>query len=290
MKSSYALCVPDRKADNMLISTNSGLYSARPNELRVPMADAMRFFGQASFEAVDVNFCAVIYTEPFKHEPVLDGDWQKNMDEVLAAIHEAGLQVSHTHLPFYDMLMEDKERLDFCNRMMTLSIDASAYIGAPYAVVHPLRDSKKTLLTKETIDLMRPFAEYARAKGVTLCMENMYTTSAEEIIAIADALQCGICWDAGHANFGGFEQYASVMKLGDRLKVLHLHDNYGTRDDHSLPYLGTLDWDSLLRALKDVGYKGTFNYEVAASKLPMALRMDHARYMVDAARDMLAKL
>ena len=40
----------------MLISTNSGLYSARPNDLRVPMAEAMDFFGRMGFEAVDVNF------------------------------------------------------------------------------------------------------------------------------------------------------------------------------------------------------------------------------------------
>ena len=59
----------------MLISTNSGLYSARPNDLRVPMAEAMDFFGRMGFEAVDVNFAATIYDEPEKHEPILDGDW-----------------------------------------------------------------------------------------------------------------------------------------------------------------------------------------------------------------------
>ena len=70
----------------MLISTNSGLYSARPNDLRVPMAEAMDFFGRMGFEAVDVNFAATIYDEPEKHEPILDGDWQQSLDAVLAAI------------------------------------------------------------------------------------------------------------------------------------------------------------------------------------------------------------
>ena len=70
----------------MLISTNSGLYSARPNDLRVPMAEAMDFFGRLGFEAVDVNFAATIYDEPEKHEPILDGDWQQSLDAVLAAM------------------------------------------------------------------------------------------------------------------------------------------------------------------------------------------------------------
>ena len=91
----------------MLISTNSGLYSARPNDLRVPMAEAMDFFGRMGFEAVDVNFAATIYDEPEKHEPILDGDWQQNLDTVLAAIRSNGLAVSHTHLPFYNYEMDD---------------------------------------------------------------------------------------------------------------------------------------------------------------------------------------
>ena len=58
----------------MLISTNSGLYSARPNEPRISLEEAMDFFARVGFEAVDVNFCATIYREPFRHEPILDGD------------------------------------------------------------------------------------------------------------------------------------------------------------------------------------------------------------------------
>ena len=112
----------------MLISTNSGLYSARPNDLRVPMAEAMDFFGRMGFEAVDVNFAATIYDEPEKHEPILDGDWQQSLDAVLAAIRRNNLVVSHTHLPFYNYEMDDKERLAFCDQMTYRAIDASAYI------------------------------------------------------------------------------------------------------------------------------------------------------------------
>ena len=71
--------------------------------------------------------------------------------------------------------------------------------------------------------------------------------------------------------------------------MLHLHDNYGTRDDHSMPYFGTIDWEEIMRALRDIGYEGTFNYEVAATHLPMALREDHARYLVDAAKMLLGR-
>lgn len=273
----------------MLISTNSGLYSARPNDLRVPMAEAMDFFGRMGFEAVDVNFAATIYDEPEKHEPILDGDWQQNLDTVLAAIRRNNLVVSHTHLPFYNYEMDDKERLAFCDQMTYRAIDASAYIGAKYAVIHPQRDAEKHTLIDRTVALLTPFNEYAKARGVTLCVENMYTTYPEELREIVDRMACGACWDVGHAKFGKHPQYESMTLLGKRIRVLHLHDNYGTRDDHSMPYFGTIDWDEIMRALRDIGYEGTFNYEVAATHLPMALREDHARYLVDAAKMLLGR-
>lgn len=137
--------------------------------------------------------------------------------------------------------------------------------------------------------LLTPFNEYAKARGVTLCVENMYTTYPEELREIVDRMACGACWDVGHANFGKHPQYESMTLLGKRIRVLHLHDNYGTRDDHSMPYFGTIDWDEIMRALRDIGYEGTFNYEVAATHLPMALREDHARYLVDAAKMLLGR-
>ena len=185
--------------------------------------------------------------------------------------------------------IEDKERLAFCDQMTCRAIDASAYIGAKYAVIHPQRDAEKHTLIDRTVALLTPFNEYAKARGVTLCVENMYTTYPEELREIVDRMACGACWDVGHANFGKHPQYEGMTLLGKRIRVLHLHDNYGTRDDHSMPYFGTIDWDEIMRALRDIGYEGTFNYEVAATHLPMALREDHARYLVDAAKLLLGR-
>ena len=208
---------------------------------------------------------------------------------MLAAIRRNSLAVSHTHLPFYNYEMDDKERLAFCDQMTYRAIDASAYIGAKYAVIHPQRDAEKHTLIDRTVALLTPFNEYAKARGVTLCVENMYTTYPEELREIVDRMACGACWDVGHANFGKHPQYESMTLLGKRIRVLHLHDNYGTRDDHSMPYFGTIDWEEVMRALRDIGYEGTFNYEVAATHLPMALREDHARYLVDAAKLLLGR-
>ena len=38
-------------------------------------------------------------------------------------------------------------------------------------------------------------------------------------------------------------------------------DNAGRGDDHLAPYFGNIRWENVLRALKDAGYAGTFNFE-----------------------------
>ena len=62
--------------------------------------------------------------------------------------------------------------------------------------------------------------------------------------------------------------------------MLHIHDNYGTLDNHNPPYFGNIDWQDVMSALHDIDYKGTFNYEVNLTSLPEAVRDDIARYLV----------
>lgn len=268
-----------------LISTNSGLHSARPGKARFPMQDAPAVFKKAGFEAMDINFAATIYPGEFKHEPILDGDnYLDQVMEVKRACDENGLEMTVSHLPFYNYDMEDKEHLAFCNEMTERAIRASAHIGVKYAVVHPHRDPTKHIYIQRTVDILRPFVELGRSLGVTLCVENMYTVTAEATRMIADALDCGICWDVGHANFGGYDQYEGIMTCGERLKVLHLHDNNGKDDLHIPAFQGTINWHEVMRALRDVKFEGELNFEVAVSRVPDELREHMYRYIADSGK------
>lgn len=262
-----------------LISTNSGLHSARPDKERFPMQEAPAVFKKAGFEAMDINFCAAIYEER-RHECILDGEnYLEQVMEVKRACDENGLALTVSHLPFYNYRMEDKERLAFCDEMTRRAILASAHIGVQYAVMHPHRDEEKRILIDETVEVLRPFVDLCREKGITLCVENMYTVSAEDTRTIADRLDCGICWDVGHANFGGYDQYAGIMTCGERLKVLHLHDNNGKADLHLPPFQGNVNWHEVMRALRDVKFDGELNFEVAVSGAPEEMREPLYQYI-----------
>lgn len=271
----------------MLISANTGLHSLIPGKPRYNMYETMDFLADAGFEAVDVNFCATIYTGEYNHEPILDGDWKSNIQTLKDRIAANNMVVSHTHLPFrYD---HETSANYFEDPLMLRSIEASALLGAPYAVCHPIVDKNGETLIDETVDTFLPLAKQAEQFGTILAMENMFSTTAAQLSEIADRLECGVCWDIGHANIGRHSQADSLRLLKDRVKTLHLHDNYITGDHHNAPYFGTIDWAEIVALLKEIGYQGTFNYEVIRTNIPDELHMAHAKYLVKAAQLMLGR-
>jgi sugar phosphate isomerase/epimerase len=52
-----------------------------------------------------------------------------------------------------------------------------------------------------------------------------------------------------------------IRALGKRLGALHIHDNDRWKDLHQIPFAGSIDWNAVVKALKDVDYKGEFTLE-----------------------------
>jgi sugar phosphate isomerase/epimerase len=70
----------------------------------------------------------------------------------------------------------------------------------------------------------------------------------------------GACWDTGHANCEG-HQYEDLIAMGDWLKAIHFNDNRGEKDEHLMPFNGTMSMDDIMHGLLDIGYKGYFTLE-----------------------------
>jgi sugar phosphate isomerase/epimerase len=94
---------------------------------------------------------------------------------------------------------------------------------------------------------------FARQRGVTLAIENtpgeMATpVNLKSFLEQTRLSNVKLCYDAGHAHLDGGAQEA-LEAVRDLVATTHLHDNRGERDDHLLPYEGTIDWSALLLAL-----------------------------------------
>ena len=92
--------------------------------------------------------------------------------------------------------------------------------------------------------------EWKRSASDVMCLENAYhyykgrirsisASNADYLVRLTEKLnefagvECfGICYDSGHANITGKDQYREILTIGKHLKVLHLHDTEGVHDTH----------------------------------------------------------
>src|SRR5271155_2854358 len=94
---------------------------------------------------------------------------------------------------------------------------------------------------------------FAKARGVTIALENTPSelgspSSLQHFITDTHLHDLRLCFDTGHAHMEtGVE--ASFDMMRDRVATTHVHDNHGDKDEHLLPFEGTIDWDAALAAL-----------------------------------------
>ena len=211
-----------------------------------------------------------------------------------------GLVIGQTHAPFG--FREGDATEEEILEVYRGAIRATRALGATKMVLHPIKfdDGANGHRQQECFDLNLHLFEQLRPTllecGVTAMLENMFLTirvqeipclvraiysTGEELARAADALGegFGVCLDSGHALITGEDLPEMVRTIGKRLGVLHLHDNDGERDDHLPPYLGKLDFDALILALREVGYEGNINFEVDFVHIPEELIEIQMKYL-----------
>jgi sugar phosphate isomerase/epimerase len=94
-------------------------------------------------------------------------------------------------------------------------------------------------------------AMFAKARGVTIALENTPSelgspSVLHKFLVETHLNDLKLCFDIGHAHLEegvgpGFEA------MRDHLVSSHIHDNCGDKDEHLLPFDGTIDWATALR-------------------------------------------
>ena len=155
------------------------------------------------------------------------------------------------------------------------SLESTAEAGARICVVHP--DNYKS--AEENAELFFELLPTAKKYGVNIAIENMCTwyedrhsfgptacSDPSDFLAHLNILNDDnivACLDVGHASLKGIGTNPSEMiyALGNKLQALHLHDNDLLGDRHQLPFTMSIDFDSIAKALADIGYGGYLTLE-----------------------------
>jgi len=146
------------------------------------------------------------------------------------------------------------------------------HLGMPTSEQVPPGDNQPSAARRSLEDIV----EMASRVGVRVAVEvipNALSTAhalARLIEEDLDGADIGVCLDYGHAHL--FGDVGDVIEtLSGHLWTTHVHDNGGTRDDHLLPYAGTIDWDAAMMETQKVGYDGALMFEVADGGDPLAV-------------------
>lgn len=235
---------------------------------------------------------------------LLKDGWQELFRDKMELAAEAGVRIRYAHLPFDYPNANREYGWDEFWLASCRAIDLAKEAGVDCAAIHP-----RTFMTREydgekehaaAVEFMMPYCEYAGKVGLTLALENMrgpgksgpkeirrYAEQVDDLIQLADEMGTGICWDTGHANISAQPQKESLMKIGRRLKMVHINDNFAEDDVHIAPFIGNVDWRGVAEGLKEIGYAGSLNLEVGSRKRPEEIRFEYAAYMAAAARKLV---
>ena len=235
---------------------------------------AVELLGKAGFDCWDFsmfemcswdwkNKCAVDKAHP------LNGSNYLAFARELRKIGEAyGMECNQSHAPF----PTDKPPI---RAYLKRAIECTAEAGGKICVIHPAND----LTPEQNAEVYFELLPFAKDHGVKIATENMWnwpkgqdqaTRAAcshhDDFVANLDAVNDDFfvaCLDIGHAEMRGLETSAPQMirAIGNRLAALHIHDNDRWHDLHQIPFAGSIDWEEIIKALREINYKGEFTLE-----------------------------
>ncbi|MDL2229012.1 sugar phosphate isomerase/epimerase [Treponema sp. OttesenSCG-928-L16] len=299
----------------MLISTSTWCLKDTPDNELVPIIQSIPRFAAAGFNAVDLNFCHATRLNVYKNGIEINKDnWEHWTEEVREVLKANGITANQAHAPFYNVLDPSVEDADFREEMVRRSIVVSGKLGVKWVVIHagtiPDSPSAKDSL-KANMEYFKPHLELAAKHGTGIAIENLFdfigdqfsmgprrfSGGLDEQLELIDCLardfpNVGACWDFGHANAMAVNQENALRLIGKRLKALHVNDNNGIMDDHTLPFAGTIKWEALMKVLKEIAYDGDFTYETHrfSMRMPDELIDEALRFSVSVARYLISLL
>ncbi len=150
-----------------------------------------------------------------------------------------------------------------------LAIMMCRQLEIPLVTIHPgfvkgLAFLDKTKGLERTKESVKEIAAYAKDQSVTVVVENLPAnvnatcTQAAELLEAIEGSGLGICFDMGHANTA--KQIDEMLRLVDRFKNVHLHNNDGQWDLHNRVDDGSADLSKVVSVLKR-SYKGNIIIE-----------------------------
>ena len=232
----------------------------------------MKKFVNSGFRFADVTVC-----EP---KILAMPDWEDQYKRIRETMESYGVKAAQTHLYYYNILRSCESTDEETDGLIRRSVAATGIVGAKWGAFHPRSGHsfgyERKREAEENTKAINKLLDTADKYDVGIAVENIpvfpdcpqynfFTSIPEEHIEFVDSFRCervAACWDTGHANLMPMDQAESIRLLGNRIKILHMHDNLAQADNHSPPTTGFIRWNLIMNALRDIHFEGPLSLEV----------------------------
>ena len=257
--------------------------------------EGVAFIAAAGFERVDFNLDAFLKNSDI-YTGKINSFFDADLDVMLAYFGEykrtfdaRGIKPSQMHAPYPIFVPNRPDVTDYMQKVVIpKSIAIAGQMEIPWVVMHPFKMQYKYGVDVEramNLQYFQSLIPLLKEHHVGVCVENLYEgvggritegtcADPEEAIWYVDTLNAlageelfGICLDTGHMELVRRESSEYIRQVGNRLKIMHLHENDGVGDLHQMPYtFGSksedgVDWKNFRKALDEIGFDGTLSFE-----------------------------
>ena len=194
---------------------------------------------------------------------IYNKDWKFSQEKQIELCLKLGLEIPFAHLGYtnindiwcegeagHNLIKSYCDDLDVCNKY-----------GIKMVVMHLV--SGKPKFEPNLIGLVRfqTIVDYAEKLGIKVAFENTKAFGyLEYVLEKIQNPNAGVCFDSGHYHCH-FNDTFSWDMFKNRIFALHLHDNDTSKDQHLLPFDGSLNWKETIKHLKEANYDGPISLE-----------------------------
>lgn len=265
---------------------------------------------QAVAMLADAGFHAADFSAFSSEEYYTDAHDQEFYEEIRVYAADRGLCFNQAHAP-YPSSYAEPEKTEQRFWEIVASMKHAAWLGVPYIIVHPCQhlNYHEPGVPERLYDINMAFYRrlipYCEEYQIKIAVENMWQypgmishstcSRPAEFLRYLQGLDeehFVACLDTGHAMLVREKPADLVYALGGNwLQCLHVHDVDGIHDSHDLPFRGIIDWDSVMKALAEIGYGGDMTFETTGcvTKFPKELHASVMKQVADVGHYLIKK-
>ena len=192
-----------------------------------------------------------------------DKDWDYSQQQQVDLCKKLGLKIEFAHLGYQNMNEIWKES-ELGENLMNQYIDdlyECKKNDIKMVVIHLQSKFDAPEPNEIGLERFKKVIELAEQLNIKVAFENTKLQGyLEYIIDNIKSDYVGICLDVGHYHCH-FKDKLDWDKFKNKIFAVHLHDNMGERDEHLLPFDGTLDWQDTVQKLNKANYTGPITLE-----------------------------